>query len=99
VATIVYAPNALSNLERVFTHLTAEDLDAARKAAAAIREAVEVLAHHPFIGRAVEGELRELVISFGLTGYVALYRFVATKDQIRILAIRHQRELGYIAPR
>jgi len=98
VATIVYAPNALSNLERVFTHLAAEDLDAARKAASAIREAVLVLAHHPLIGRAIEGKLRELVISFGRTGYIALYRFVATKDQIRILAIRHQRELGYTAP-
>jgi plasmid stabilization system protein ParE len=98
VAAIVYAPNALSNLERLFTHLAAEDRDSAKKAAAAIREAVEVLAHHPFIGRAVEGELRELVISFGRTGYVALYRFAATKDQVRILAIRHQRELGYTAP-
>ena len=98
MATIVYAPNALSNLERVFTHLAAEDLDAARKAASAIREAVLVLAHHPLIGRAIEGKLRELVISFGRTGYIALYRFVATKDQIRILAIRHQRELGYTAP-
>jgi plasmid stabilization system protein ParE len=98
VATIVYAPNALSNLERAFAHLATQDRDAAGKAASSIREAVEVLAHHPFIGRAIEGELRELVISFGRTGYIALYRFVATKDQIRILAIRHQRELGYAAP-
>jgi plasmid stabilization system protein ParE len=100
VATVVYAPNALSNLERAFAHLAAQEPDAARAAASAIREAVELLAHHPFIGRAVGGGvgLRELVISFGRTGYVALYRFVATRDQIRILAIRHQRELGYPAP-
>lgn len=54
-----------------------------------------MLRDHPFVGRAVAGELRELVISFGRTGYVALYRFVPARDQVRILAIRHQRELGY----
>ena len=41
------------------------------------------------------GELRELVISYGKTGYVALYRFLPAQDLIRILAIRHQRELDY----
>lgn len=50
---------------------------------------------HPFIGRRTEGELRELVISFGKTGYLALYRFIPSKDEVRILAIRHQRELDY----
>ena len=43
--------------------------------AAAIRSAVENLATHPLIGRRVEGDLRELVISYGATGYIALYRF------------------------
>ena len=95
MAKVVYAPNALANLERAFTHLAAQEPGAARAAASAIREAVKLLAHHPFVGRVVEGELRELVISFGRTGYVALYRFVATRAEVRILAIRHQRELGY----
>ena len=43
-----------------------------------------------------EAELRELVISYGRTGYVALYRFVVSRDEVRILALRHQRELGYL---
>jgi plasmid stabilization system protein ParE len=98
VATVVYAPNALANLERAFTHLAAQDRDAAREAAAGIRGAVELLAHHPFIGRGIGNDLRELVISYGRTGYLALYRFVAAKDEVRILAIRHQRELGYTSP-
>jgi hypothetical protein len=29
------------------------------------------------------------------TGYVALYRFVPERDLVRVLAIRHQRELDY----
>ena len=64
--------------------------------AAAIRSAVENLASHPLIGRRVEGDLRELVISYGATGYIALYRFDIQRDQVRALALRHQREVGYL---
>ena len=95
MAQVVYSANALDNLERAFAFLFEHDPSAARDAAAAIREAVEMLARHPLIGRALEGELRELVVSFGRTGYVALYRFLPATDQIRILAIRHQRELDF----
>jgi plasmid stabilization system protein ParE len=49
----------------------------------------------PLIGRIVERGLRELVISFGRSGYLALYRFVPARREVRILAIRHQRELDY----
>ena len=49
------------------------------------------------IGRRVAGELRELVISFGKSGYVALYRFLPARELVRILAIRRQRELDYPA--
>lgn len=61
----------------------------------AITTAVDILEHHPFVGRIVRGDLRELVISFGRTGYIALYRFLPGNDEVRILAIRHQRELDY----
>ena len=95
MASIVYSPNALANLERAFAHFPGKEPETAVLAASAIRTAVELLAHHPFIGRPVADDLRELVISYGRTGYVALYRFVIEKDQIRVLAVRHQRELGY----
>jgi plasmid stabilization system protein ParE len=35
------------------------------------------------------------VISYGHTGHVALYRFLVGRDEVRILAIRHQREVGF----
>jgi plasmid stabilization system protein ParE len=44
---------------------------------------------------AILEEIRELVISRGATGYLALYRFHAPTDTVRILRIRHQREGGY----
>jgi plasmid stabilization system protein ParE len=95
VAQIVYPENALSNLERAFEFLAAHDPTAAAGAAAAIREAVEMLSDHPLVGRRVEGEVRELVISYGRTGYVALYRFLPDRNLVRILALRHQRELDF----
>ncbi len=47
------------------------------------------------IGRVVRREIRELVISQGRSGYLALYRFYPQRDVVRVLRIRHQRELGY----
>ena len=95
MAQIVYSGNALANLERVFEFLAEHEPQAALGAARSIVEAIETLSNHPLIGRTIAGELRELVISYGKTGYIALYRFLPAQDQVRILAIRHQRELDY----
>jgi len=86
VAQVAYAARALDEIER------------ARETTgvAEIQSAVEALAAHPLVGRRVEGDLRELVISFGALGYVALYRFVVQRDEVRVLALRHQREIGYL---
>lgn len=96
MATVVYSALALSHLERAFRFLAGENPDAAIAAAEAIRSAVENLAAHPLLGRRVHGDIRELVISFGRTGYIALYRFVVPQDEVRVLAIRHQREIGFV---
>jgi plasmid stabilization system protein ParE len=60
-----------------------------------IEEAVLVLERHPLIGRPAESGMRELVISRGTTGFVALYDLLPGDDIVRILAPRHQREAGY----
>jgi len=51
----------------------------------------------PGIGRPLPDlpELRELVIVFGDSGYVALYRYVPDEDVVFVLAFRHQKEAGY----
>ena len=96
MATVVYSAHALSHLERAFEFLASENPDAAVAAASVIRSAVETLAVHPLLGRRVHGDIRELVVSFGQTGYIALYRFVVPQDEVRVLAIRHQREIGFV---
>lgn len=95
VAQIIYSARALSDIERAFEFLADRDPASAVKAAVAIRHAVETLAEHPLIGHRTTGGLRELVISFGRTGYVALYLFVPQRAEIWILGVRHQRELDY----
>jgi plasmid stabilization system protein ParE len=98
VAKIVYSDAALSDIERAFEFLAERDPYSAGAAVVAIRDAISMLAEHPLIGRTTGAEpMRELVISFGRTGYLALYRFRPERDEVRILGLRHQRELDYPA--
>jgi plasmid stabilization system protein ParE len=96
VATIVYSSGSLDHLERAFELLREENPETALAAADAICSAAGNLGAHPLLGRRVHGDIRELVISYGSTGYIALYRFLVAQDEIRILTIRHQREIGFV---
>ena len=96
MATVVHSARALTHLERAFESLRSEHPDAVGTASAAIRSAFDNLAAHPLVGRRVHGDIRELVISYGQTGYIALYRYLVPRDEIRVLAIRHQREIGFV---
>ena len=92
---LVYSEQALLDLERLIDFLLETDLQAAQDTAALIFDALEILVQHPEIGRKVHFGQRELVISRGRTGYLALYRFLPHIDRILVLALRHQRESGY----
>ena len=95
MARLIYSARALADRERVRDFLVDTDPAAAAVTVDLIAEAVTILAHHPLIGRPAEHGLRELVISRGRTGYVALYSFETAQDCVLILAVRHQREAGY----
>lgn len=96
MATVVHSARSLEHVERTVEFLRKTSPDLAIDALAAIRSGADALATHPLLGRRVQGELRELVISYGRTGFVALYRFDVRRDEARILALRHQRELGFV---
>jgi plasmid stabilization system protein ParE len=73
------------------------DWEAAERALEAVRHAVSGLEQSPFSFRKATGSspfLRELVISFGASGYVALFE-IESDRQVTILALRHQREDDY----
>ncbi|MDN4055254.1 type II toxin-antitoxin system RelE/ParE family toxin [Massilia sp. YIM B02763] len=95
MARISYSSRALADLERISDFLSAEGLDAQREALDLIDEAISILDRHPLIGRLAEHDMRELVISQGRTGYVALYSYEIASDAVLVLALRHQREAGF----
>jgi plasmid stabilization system protein ParE len=91
LAQISYSDEALSDLQRLIEFAE----EAGAEVAALIIEAVSLLEHHPFVGRPAEHGLRELVISRGRTGSVALYRFLEQEEVVLVLAVRHQKEQGW----
>jgi addiction module RelE/StbE family toxin len=95
MAQVVYARHAFADLERLADFLIKEAPQAAITAIDVIREGIGILQRHPLIGRACEAGLRELVISYGKSGYLALYSYEQKQDVVLVLAIRHQREAGY----
>ena len=95
MVNIAYSQNAVNDLIRLTDFLIEVDINAASVTIDLIEDAIEILKRHPFVGRTVGEEIRELVISRGVSGYVALYSFEEHKNVILILAIRHQREAGF----
>lgn len=95
MAGIIYSDAALGDFERIIEFALDSSRDGAADALARIRGAIEILSAHPHIGRRVEAEMRELIISEGATGYIALYRYDAARDVVFVLRLRHQREAGY----
>lgn len=93
--SLSWTPRALSDVQRLYRFLAPRDLNAARNAVVEIRSSVKILAHQPESGRPVEESpsLREWPISFGNSGYVVIYRI--EDDVVTILAVRHQREIGW----
>lgn len=84
MASVRLSARAFADLELIFD-------SAARR----IRDPILILGEHPLIGRRADALRRELIVSYGRTGYVALYRWFPKNDTVLMLAIRHQREAGY----
>ena len=95
MAQLIYSRQALSDLGRLTDFLLETDSSAAFETANLIAEAIPLLGNHPLVGRPAEQGMRELVISRGRTGYLALYSYEETHDTVLILAVRHQREAGF----
>jgi len=93
---LIWSRAALLDVQRLYRFLASQNLAAARRAVKAMREEMKVLVLQPTIGRPIEDlpeAFREWVIDFGDSGYVARYRIDA--DVVTILAVRHQKEIGF----
>lgn len=96
MARIEAAPEILEDFDRIFDHLAQFDVASAPSRIDEILQAVQILSTSPLIGRPAKGDKRELVIGRGFRGYVALYRYVPEIDTVFLLAVRSQREAGYL---
>lgn len=94
---VIVTENAIQSLTRCRRFLEGKAPEAAQRAAQAIIGQFVRLETAPDIGRPLfdAPELRELVMSFGDSGYVALYRYEPEDDAVYVLAFRHQKEVGF----
>ena len=96
---LIFSANALRDLKRLQNFWRPKSHDVAERIKKTIFKELNILTQQPRIGRRVKNhlnaELREWLISFGASGYVALYRFYEETDLIVIPALRHQKEVGY----
>ncbi len=88
---------AKSDLERLYGFLAEQDPQAAERALGVIDRAWMILEEFPFSCRKAYDSnpfIRELIIPFGSTGYVALFE-IEDRRTVTVLAVRHQREDDY----
>ena len=97
VPRLIVTPRARLGMIHCREFLEGRNPEAAARAGQVIAARLLALQTTPDIGRPFDGEeaLRELVIGFGSSGYVALYRHDPADDAVYVLALRHQREAGY----
>lgn len=95
--------HAEADLDRLFDFLLERelardggDLSLPELAVKALRAGIATLATSPFTCRKAGRSpfLRELIIPFGRTGYVALFE-IEDEAQVSVLALRHQLEDDY----
>ena len=94
---IRFTKAARDDIKRLYAFLLTHDLLAANNALEAINKAMQLLKTFPFTCRKAKADnpfLRELIISFGANGYVALFE-IEEENVVTILAVRHQREDDY----
>jgi len=88
---------AAQGLENCQRFLAENSPDAAARAGQTILRYFRMLETAPAMGWALpeQPELREPIIGFGESVYVALYRYDPDGDAVYLLAFRHQKEAGY----
>lgn len=94
---LIWSPPAILDVQRLYNFLATKNIDAAKRAITAIRKGVKIIASQPEIGRPAEDmepEYREWLINFGDSGYIVLYHYDGRTAVI--LAIRHQKEAGFL---
>ena len=90
-----FTPDAQEDLQRLYEFLLERDDSAAERAVEAIMRGIDFPRHSPFSCRksrlAGQPRIRELVITFGRAGYVALFE-IDDASTVTVKSLRHQSE-------
>ena len=91
--TVTWLPEALDDLERLLAFLREKNPDAARRAAARIRQGADLLLDAPRLGRRMPDDTgrRELPIPFAAGAYILRY-MLEDNETVVILRVWHSRE-------
>jgi toxin ParE1/3/4 len=96
MSRIELAPDVGNDFDRIIDRLLQYQVENPALRVQEIIEALSVLEYNPLIGRPANNDKKELVIGRRSRGYVALYRYIAEVDTVFVLAVRNQREAGYV---
>lgn len=92
-----YTDAARGDLQYLFDFVPGKDPAAAGRAISIIGKGMTLLREFPFTCRKADPAspfLRELLIPFGVSGYVALFE-IEDRETVTILVLRHQHESDY----
>ena len=95
MSQVIFSAQVKTDFDRIFSFLFEQTPHDSTTRIQAIVAAVDILQSSPLIGRPTAYGQRELVISTGKSGYLALYRYDPAKDTVFVLAVRSQRERDY----
>ena len=91
---VIWSTSAIKDLQRLYRFIVKTNPDAASRAIGTIRKSFERLEKFPQGGRPARKEdarIRDWIIPFGKSGYIARYLYEG--ETVVILLVRHQREL------
>jgi plasmid stabilization system protein ParE len=92
---ISVTPQASFDIERLDDFLWEQQDPLAGDLYAYLIKALRLLERQPGVGRPVGGDVRELIIDRGRSGYLARYQYQRDVQTVIVLRIRHQSESGY----
>ncbi|WP_063533137.1 type II toxin-antitoxin system RelE/ParE family toxin [Burkholderia sp. MSMB1589WGS] len=90
MSTLIWHPDALEDVARLYDFLATNSPAAARRAAQIIVDAADLIAENPGIG-APRAEFREWMARFGRSSYVIRYAVLDAGD-VLVTRVWHSRE-------
>ncbi|MDS7596422.1 type II toxin-antitoxin system RelE/ParE family toxin [Agrobacterium tumefaciens] len=95
--TLRNTAEAVEDFDRIYDYIVIYNIETAERAITALRSGLNMLVEFPFSCRRAQGGtslMPELLIPFGSSGYIVLFR-IDGPETVTIAAARHHREDDY----